>query len=138
MTHWDKYVAYSQELTVVAPVRRRVGNPVIGHHPLDLDADTSEPGDHPFKEGRRRSSRFVGMDFGVSNACTVIDGDVQAFMTRTTPALMRIVVKPQCSEIFHVHVDKRTRRRHLVAHNRQPALWKQSADTAALEYFVDR
>ena len=58
--------------------RERVGQAVVGHDPLDADAEAGEPGERPGEEAGV-SGRLVGQDLGVGQARGVIDGDVQEF-----------------------------------------------------------
>jgi hypothetical protein len=51
-----------------------IGSAVVGHVPLDNDA---EPGERPFEEGDGAGPALIGEDLG--QARRVIDGDVQVF-----------------------------------------------------------
>src|SRR5262245_45176983 len=54
-----------------------IGRPVVGHDPLDGDAQAGEPGDGALEEGDRAFLALVGQDLGEGEARGVVDADVE-------------------------------------------------------------
>ena len=54
-----------------------IGRAVVGHDPLDGDAEAGEPGQRPLEEGHGALLALVGQDLGVGEARGVVDADVQ-------------------------------------------------------------
>ena len=65
---------------------RAVGRAVVGHHPLDGDAQPGEPGQSAAEEGHRTFLALVGEDLAVGEPGGVVDADVQEVPAEPMPA----------------------------------------------------
>ena len=54
-----------------------IGRAVVGHHPLDGDAEAGEPSDGPVEESHGTFLALVGQDLAVGEPGGVVDRDVQ-------------------------------------------------------------
>src|SRR3954447_5661483 len=54
-----------------------IGRAVVGHDPLDGDAEAGEPGKRPLEEGHGALLALVGQDLGVGEPGGVVDADVE-------------------------------------------------------------
>ena len=56
-----------------------IGRSVVGHDPLDADAEALEPGQCAAGKSDSAVGFFVGEDFAVGQAAGIVDGDVEIF-----------------------------------------------------------
>ena len=88
-----------------------IGRAVVGHHPLDGDAQAGEPGDGALEEGDGTFLALVGQDLGVGKAGGIVDADMQEVPADAAAALGPVAgdavadaVDP--AELLDVEVDQ--------------------------------
>jgi hypothetical protein len=69
-----------------------IGRSIVGHDPLDLDAQAFVPGQRPLQEGGGVFAPEAGQDLGVGQPGRIIDGDVQVLEAYAPRAMMTFVL----------------------------------------------
>ena len=100
-----------------------IGRAVVGHHPLDPDAEAGEPGQGPPEEGHRTLLALVGQDLRVGEPGGVVDADMEE-----VPATAAFLAAPVAGdsvpdavdppELLDVEVDQLARAIALIADDR--------------------
>ena len=103
---------------------RAVARAVIGHDASDWDAMGAVPSHQSFQEGGRGRGSFIGLDLGIGQTGSIIDGDVDEFPAGAS-GLFAVVAGDAMTngfdtgELLGVDVDEFSRAVTLVAANQR-------------------
>ena len=99
---------------------RAVGRTVVGHDALDLDAVAGIPGQRPFEKGRRILAAEGGKHFDISEARSIVDGDIQMIPADPAFAASAVAGDPvsdavDLAQAFDIDLDQLARSLALIA-----------------------